>query len=169
PLLRFPVPAGAKRAHPEREVIRGDDVDRSADGPGANERLLDPERVPHVLLRHTGDARRKGELGGREELGLETAHVADGIDEPCLRHRRHEVTAREAPLARVGPRQLGQVDGTGSISQSRCSQTTREYRHTNGTIARKRTSATTSATRTSHPVPSHTATTSNASTGIPSA
>ena len=48
------------------------------------------------------------------------------VDESRLRRRRHEVIPREAPLARVGPRQPGHVVGTGSISQSRCSQTTRE-------------------------------------------
>src|SRR5438034_11844215 len=119
PLLRFPVATSTERRHPEREVVGGDDVDRAADGPSANERLLHPERVPHRLLHRAGNTRRKRELRRREELRLETTDVADDIDEARFRCRRYEVTAREASLARVGPRQIGQVNGTGSISQSR--------------------------------------------------
>src|SRR5207247_609051 len=57
----------------------------------------------------------------------------------------------------------------GSRSQSRCSQTTREYRHTNGAATKKSASATTSTTRKSHPDVSQTARKISASTGIPMA
>ena len=88
---------------PERQLVRGMQMQRSAHRPGLDQRAPFPQRVADVAASDAVDARSKLELGGSLNLRMDSANVASDVDQPVGGGTIGERGAFEPARANVDP------------------------------------------------------------------
>jgi hypothetical protein len=73
---------GSSSRKPQRQLVRGMEVERPAQRPGLDERAIAPECVAHVVLRDSVNASRELQLGRGLNLRVDPTERADDLDEP---------------------------------------------------------------------------------------
>lgn len=74
----------AQCSHPQRQLVRWEQVQRSTGAIGLDESMSLPECCLHVSPGDSGDSRPDGEFSGREDLRLDAADRTNGVNQPIL-------------------------------------------------------------------------------------
>ena len=113
-----PVDPRPERRDQLRQLVRGDQVERPAHGPGLDQRAVAPQGVPHVVAGHALDAGMDRELGRADDLRLHRDVVADDVEHRLARRALLEVLPPQPERGDLRPGGLDHArQRTGAVRQ----------------------------------------------------